>query len=400
MGARLAAAVTVTSKVSVAVPPLPSFAVTVMVAVPALWARTVRLAPPVATDAVATALSEDWAVMVRVSPSASLNTVSRRTRRVSPGSSLLMSAMADATVGARLAAAVTVTSKASDAVPPLPSLAVTVMVAVPALWARTVRLAPPVATDAVATALSDDLAVMVRVSPSGSSNTPDSDTWRVSPGLRSLMSEMADATVAWAFSSSTVTVKVSDTVPPLPSFAVTVMVAVPSPTARTVSAVWAAFSVAVATAFFDEPAVMVSASLSASLNTPDSDTWRVSSGARPSMSASAEATVGALLGSSTVTSKASDTVPSLPSFAVTVTVAVPALTAVTVTLAPPDATDTVATAVSDDSAVTVSVSSSASENTPDSDTWRVSSGARPLTSAMADATVGVLLPPSTVTATV
>ena len=128
-----------TVNLSVTLPPLPSSAVTVIAAVPSPTAVTVRLWEPDATDTVATVVFQDRTVMARVSPSASSNTPASDTCRVSSGSRLLMSAIAETTAGARLAAA-TVTVNLSVTVPPLPSLAVTVMVAVPALRARTVRL--------------------------------------------------------------------------------------------------------------------------------------------------------------------------------------------------------------------------------------------------------------------
>ena len=82
------------------------------------------------------ALLDEPAVMVRLSPSASVKTPDRETSRVVPGVRPDTSAMAEATTGA----AFTLTVKLSSTVPPLPSLAVTVMVAVPWAWADTVRL--------------------------------------------------------------------------------------------------------------------------------------------------------------------------------------------------------------------------------------------------------------------
>ena len=108
--------------------------VTVMVAVPLATPVRVSFEPSDATDTVALASSEDAAVMVSESPSASLNTPDRDTSRVAPSSRPLTSPRAEATTGA----AFTVTVKLSETVPPLPSSAVTVMVAVPLLWAVTV----------------------------------------------------------------------------------------------------------------------------------------------------------------------------------------------------------------------------------------------------------------------
>ena len=159
--------------------------------------------------------------MVRASPSASLKTPDRDTSRVSPDDSR-RSLRAEATVGT----AFTVMVKASDTVPPRPSLVVTVMVAVPRPWVTPARvsLEPSDATETVALPVSEDAAVMARLSPSASLNTPDRDTSCVFPVVSPDTSQMAEATVGAAF---TVTVNASDTVPPLPSLAVTVMVATP-----------------------------------------------------------------------------------------------------------------------------------------------------------------------------
>ena len=99
------AALTVTVKESSTVPPLPSLAVTVMVAVPRPWAVAVRLDPSEATETVATASSEDAAVTLSASLSASLNTPLRETCRVPPSLTMVASPMALDTVGARLGVA-------------------------------------------------------------------------------------------------------------------------------------------------------------------------------------------------------------------------------------------------------------------------------------------------------
>ena len=129
--------------------------------------------------------------MVKLSPSASRNTPAKDTSRVLPASRLDTSLMAEATTGA----AFTVTVKVSSTVPPLPSEAVTVMVAVPRLLAVTVRLDPSDATDTVALVSSLEEAVMVRLSPSASSNTPDRDTCRDPLWLTMVVSAMALDTV-------------------------------------------------------------------------------------------------------------------------------------------------------------------------------------------------------------
>ena len=142
VGARLACcccccgATTATSNVSLTRLPSASRAVTVMVAVPSATPSIVSLAPSNAEDTLATLLSEDPAVTVRASPSASLNTPARDTSCVAACSRPVTSARAEATTGA----AFTVTVKLSDTVPPLPSAAVTVIVAVPRAFAVTVRL--------------------------------------------------------------------------------------------------------------------------------------------------------------------------------------------------------------------------------------------------------------------
>ena len=125
-----------TSKVSLTRLPSESRAVTVMVAVPSATPARVSLDRSAATVTVALASSEDTAVMVSESPSASLNTPDRDTSCVASTSRPLTSARAEVTTGA----AFTVTVNVSDTVPPLPSSAVTVMVAAPRDWAVTVRL--------------------------------------------------------------------------------------------------------------------------------------------------------------------------------------------------------------------------------------------------------------------
>ena len=109
----------------------------------------------------------------------------------------------------------------------------------------------------------------------------------------------------------------------------TVIVAPPSATPVSVSLDWSAATVTVATASSDDAALMVNASPSASLNTPDRETSCVEPSSRPDTSPRAVDTVGAAL---TVTVKASSTVPPWPSLAVTVMVAVPRALALTVRL--------------------------------------------------------------------
>ena len=112
------------------------------------------------------------------------------------------------------------------------SFAVTVTVAVPWTTPATVSLELSAAVDTVAMALFEEVAVRVRLSPSASPNTPARATSCVAPTAKPLTSVRAATTVGVAF---TVTVNVSATVPPLPSLAVTVMVAVPRLLAVTVS---------------------------------------------------------------------------------------------------------------------------------------------------------------------
>ena len=83
-----------------------------------------------------------------------------------------MSEMAEEIAGA----AFTVTVKVSEIVPPLPSLAVTVMVDTPRALAVIVRAEPSEAASTVATDPFEDVAVIVSESPSASSNTPSRET--------------------------------------------------------------------------------------------------------------------------------------------------------------------------------------------------------------------------------
>ena len=68
-------------------------------------------------------------------------------------------------------AAVTVTANVSDTVPPLPSLAVTVMVAVPLAFAVAISVEPSAATNTADKPVTEDAAFSVSASLSGSLNT-------------------------------------------------------------------------------------------------------------------------------------------------------------------------------------------------------------------------------------
>ena len=286
-----------------------------MVAVPSDTPDTVSVDWSTDTDTVAAASSDEEAVMVRVSSSASLNTPESETSCVASTSSALTSAMDDAATGADF----TVTAKVSDTSPPLPSKAVTVMFAAPRLLAVNVSVESSDATDTVATLSSDDSAVTVRSSPSA--NTPDRETWLVPLSFTMIASAMAAEIVGALFGgATTVTSNAPLAVLPSASCAVTVMVAVPSATPDTVSVDWSADTDTVAAASSDDEAVMVSASSSASLNTPDIETSCVASISSPLTSAMAEATTGAAF---TDTLNVSSTVPPWPSFAVAVMFAVP-----------------------------------------------------------------------------
>ena len=176
----------------------------------------------------------------------------------------------------------------------------------------------------------------MRLSLSASLNTPDSETWWVPLSLTMVASPMEDDTVgAWlsdtgSWASTTDTLKVSLTRLPSLSREVTVMVAVPLATPVRVSFEPSDATDTVALASWEDAAVMVSESPSASLNTPARDTSCVASTSRPLTSARAEVTTGAAF---TVTVKLSETVPPLPSSAVTVMVAWPRAWAFTVRLA-------------------------------------------------------------------
>ena len=114
--------------------------------------------------AVTTSASLDSAAYVSASPSGSLKKAATSTVADWPAV-IVCGGIAPTASGARFAAS-TVTSALCVAVRPSGSVAVTVTVAVPAATAATVRLLPDRATDT--TASSDDVAVYVRVPPSGS----------------------------------------------------------------------------------------------------------------------------------------------------------------------------------------------------------------------------------------
>ena len=161
-----------------AVPPLPSSAVTVIVDWPAAEPVRETLAP--ATTGVATlAVSDDAAVYVRTSSSGSWNAAPTCTTTLRPTCTVTSGRM-PATGGLLAGAAVTVAMNDVLAVPPLPSSAVTVIVDWPAAEPVRETLAP--ATTGVATlAVSDDAAVYVRTSSSGSWNAAPTCTTTLRP---------------------------------------------------------------------------------------------------------------------------------------------------------------------------------------------------------------------------
>ena len=151
---------TVTSNPSLTSLPSASRAVTVIVAVPVDMPTTVSVVP--STHMVAMWWCDDTAVMIRLSPSGSLNTPDREISR-GVGPTRLTSASGAATVGAPSAGAVSCGGAASTATVnrsltrlPSASWAVTVTVAVPSATPVRVSLDPSGAAETVALPLSED----------------------------------------------------------------------------------------------------------------------------------------------------------------------------------------------------------------------------------------------------
>ena len=139
----------------------------------------------------------------------------------------------------------------------------------------------------------EDAALSVSVSPSASANTPDSEISLLVPASRLAMSAMGWATVG---ASLTVTVNVSDTVPPFSSLAVTVSSAVPRPIASTHSSTDGEYwTKPTDTKSSLDSAVIVKASPSASVNTSDRSTVTSPPTTSGPTSEIGDATLGGLL---------------------------------------------------------------------------------------------------------
>ena len=218
--------------------------------------------------------------------------------------------------GERLA---TVASNACVVDEPLPSVAVTVTVVVPP--ASGVTVTTEFATATVATVSSDEAAVKVRASLSGSVNAPDTSTV---PAPSSARSESAgNVPAAWGGRLATVTVNVCVVDEPPPPVPVTVTVVVPCNTGVTVTTEPA--TATVATVASDEAAVKVR--FVGSVNALETSTdWAPFSTCRNSGDRDSP---GAGAGGATVTSKVSVTSAPSSSTPVTVIVAVPGKMAVT-----------------------------------------------------------------------
>ena len=103
----------------------------------------------------------------------------------------------------------------------------------PPATALTVNVLPEVVT--VATAVMDDEAAKLRLSPSGSVKFETTSTVKVSPAVTEISEIVPIAVGAW-FGTVTVTSKLCDASRPPGSVAVTVTVAMPSATPVTVTA--------------------------------------------------------------------------------------------------------------------------------------------------------------------
>ena len=135
------------------------------------------------------------------------------------------------------------------------------MVAVPAPTAVTVTVVPDSATPTVPGA--EDVAAYVNASPSGSANNDAAFTVTESPTVK-VWSAIDPETTGGRFGSSTVTLPLAVAESPPGSRAVTVMVAVPAPTAVTVTVVPDSATPTVPGA--EDIAVYVNASPSGSVN--------------------------------------------------------------------------------------------------------------------------------------
>ena len=206
--------VTVTKNVVVLVPPLPSFAVKVIVALPT--ATPVIFIFPPDTDTVTLLVLSELAVIVKASPSGSLKMF-----RVSIDLLVLTSKVWSGTPfftsGSWFDGGVTVTVNVAVPVPPLTSVAVKVIVAVPSLTPVTVIVEPDTDTVAVPAAL--DTPVIVKLSPSGSLKIPAVSISTLVPTTKLLSATPSFSIGSWLVGGVTVTVKVVVTLSPSGSVA-------------------------------------------------------------------------------------------------------------------------------------------------------------------------------------
>ena len=323
---------------------LSSSAVTVIVASPRDTPVTVSVLP--STDTVATLLSLEIAVTSCVSP-LSLSVTSTVTVRVPGGARGTVTSEIEATTG-RLFGTVALNRTPADVSfdASLSSSAVTVIVASPRDTPVTVSVLP--STDTVATLLSLEIAVTSCVSPLSPSVT-STVTVAVPGGSRGTVTSEIGPTTGWLF--GTVTSNSADPDAPQRSVAVTVTVAVPRDTPRTVTVLPDTDTVATSSSLDSALTVCVSPlSLSVTLAV------RVPVDPRDTVRSEIEPTVGPLFGTVALNVTATEAALSarLLSLAVTDIVAVPHATPVTVTVLP--VTLTVATSSSLDSALTSCVS--------------------------------------------
>ena len=154
------------------------------------------------------------------------------------------------------------TGTLSDADNPSGSVAVTVSVVDPTPTAAPDTTLP--VTETVATDVLELAAEYVSASPSGSRKNGDTSTLMVSPTTAVCGGATGRTAVGGRFGSTTVTLPPTAAESPPGSRAVTVMVAVPAPTAVTVAVLPESATLAVGGA--EEIAVYVNASPSGSLN--------------------------------------------------------------------------------------------------------------------------------------
>src|SRR5256886_1035740 len=293
-------ALTVTVISAEFVPPLPSLIVYPIVAVPLKLVAGVNttLVPPTITAVPLVAVT---LVIVRLSPSTSL---SLSNGLIVTGTSSAVLALSSTATGASFTA-LTVTVISAEAVPPLPSLIVYPIVAVPLKLVAGVNstLVPPTITAVPLVAVT---LVIVRLSPSTSLSLSNG---LIVTGTSSAVLALSSTATGGSFTALTVTVISAEVVPPLPSLIVYPIVAVPL---KLVAGVNTTLVPPTITAVPLVGVTLVIVRLSPSTSLSLSRALMVTGTSSAVLAASSSATGGSFTGL-TVTVISADAVPPLPS---------------------------------------------------------------------------------------